>query len=213
MSYRNPTTRFVTKVQFSQGEIDFLESIKPWSPEKWSKSFGTPAQNQARNTIKGKIKTDLETIQNNYCAFCGIDLQKVYKVHREHIAPQYRHPYYIFEPENLVLACIHCNDFKGKKRTVITDTQNYTSTTFNILHPYRDDYNQYLECDFQNRELIFSIIGPEPEKTLNTIKCVGLDEPHLMTIRGAVILHDALPITPNEDNLVKEIVSKTRRGN
>lgn len=212
MAYRNPTTHFLTTAQFTQEEIDFLESIKPWSKEKWSKTFGTAAQHTSRNNIKIKIKTELEGIQLNYCAFCGLDLTLAYEVHREHIAPQYLHPHYIFEPENLVLACNFCNMEKGKKRTVSTDTRNYATEVFLILHPHRDDFDSFLACDFVNREIIFTIVGPDPIKTQATINCVGLAEPHLMAQRGAIIFKASLPVTANEDIIVKEIVSKNRRA-
>jgi uncharacterized protein (TIGR02646 family) len=212
MAFRNPSPRLPRTVAFDAAESAFLESIKPWSKEKWKDSFGTPAENAFRDAIKVKIKMDLKSIQCNYCAFCGLDLQLAYEVHREHIAPQYKHPHFIFEPSNLVLACNFCNMHKGKKRTVLNDTKDYHTTTFRILHPHRDNYNEYLFCDYMSRELIFTIIGPEPDKTKATIKCVGLDEPHLMSQRGAIIFKASLPLTPNEDDLVKEIVAKNRRG-
>lgn len=213
MAYRNPSPRLPATVVFTAVENAFLDSIRPWSKEKWSKSFGTAAEHTSRNAIKAKIKADLEVIQDNYCAFCGLDLELAYEVHREHIAPQYMHPHYIFEPQNLILACNFCNMHKGTKGTVVNDTMIYATTTFKILHPHRDNFNNYLACDYQNRELIFTIVGPEPAKTLATIKCVGLDEPHLMSQRGAIIFKASLPVTQNEDDLVKQIVSKNRRGN
>lgn len=211
MAYRPPSTALVGIVIFDTTETTFLNSIKPWTKEQWSNSFGTPAQNQSRNEIKTKIKSDLETIQNNYCAFCGLDLSLAYKVHREHIAPQYKHPHYIFEPKNLVLTCNYCNEHKGKKLTVVNDTLVYTTTTFRILHPHRDNFNQYLKCDFFRNELIFTIIGPERAKTQNTIDCVGLLEPHLMSQRGALILKASLPGFGILDTIVKLIVSINRR--
>jgi uncharacterized protein (TIGR02646 family) len=212
MAYRNPSPRLPGIVVYTAAENAFLDSIKPWSKDKWSKSFGTAAQHKSRDAIKSKIKTALEDIQDNYCAFCGLDLKLAYEVHREHIAPQYKHPHYIFEPQNLVLACNFCNMHKGKKRTVENDTTVYTTTTFKILHPHRDNFNEYLACDYKNRELIFTIVGPETVKTQATIECVGLNEPHLMSKRGAIIFKDSFPVTQNEDDVVKQIVSKNRRA-
>jgi len=211
MAYRQPSTRLSTTVQFTQAEVNFLAAIQPWSKEKWSKSFGTPAQNTERNNIKNKIRIELETIQDNYCAFCGLDLRLAYKVQREHIAPQYLYSNYIFEPENIVLACNYCNEKKGRKNTVINDTGNYATTTFNILHPHRDNFNEYLACDFRKNELVFTIVGPEPIKTQNTINCVGLADTHLVTQRGAIILKSALPNFWALDQLIKLIVSKSRK--
>lgn len=100
-----------------------------------------------------------------------------------------------------------------KKLTVIQDTQDYSTTTFKILHPHRDDFNKYLSCDFAKKELVFTIIGPEPQKTQETIDCVGLAEPHLMSQRGAIILKSALPKSRLLDQYVEFIVSRNRRGN
>lgn len=213
MAFRPPSTVLPDTVSFDATETAFLNSIKPWSKNQWSASFGTPAQNQSTKDIKTKIKSDLEVIQNNYCAFCGLNLSLAYKVHREHIAPQYKHPHYIFEPENLVLSCNYCNEHKGKKLTVLNDTLVYSTTTFNILHPHRDNFNQYLKCDFYRNELIFTIIGPEREKTQKTIDCVGLLEPHLMSQRGAIILKAALPSFGILDTVVKLIISINRKRN
>lgn len=211
MAYRNPTTRFPRTVLFTQPEINFLQSIIPWSKKKWSGSFGNVADHAFRNQIKAKIKTELAIIQNNYCAFCGLDLTLTYATHREHIAPQYKHPYYIFEPENLVLACNFCNMYKGKKLTVINDTRVYSTTTFKIFHPFRDDYSSHFQCDFQRRELIFTIISPDPEKAQRTIDCIGLNAPALITQRGAIVFRYAFPVSVNEDMIVKQIVSLNRR--
>lgn len=211
MAYRQPSTRLSSTVQFTQAEVAFLAKIQPWSKKKWSESLGTAADNTERNNIKNKIKTELESIQDNYCAFCGLNLSLAYKVQREHIAPQYKHPHYIFEPENLVLACNYCNEKKLTKKTVIDDTLDYATSTFNILHPHRDNFNEYLACDFRKNELVFTIVGPEPIKTQNTINCVGLADTHLVTQRGAIILKSALPNFWALDQLIKLIVSKSRK--
>lgn len=213
MAYRPPTTRLPRTVQFTPGEAIFLNSILPWTQQQWANSFGTPAQNLQRNNIKARIRTELEGIQNNYCAFCGLNLRLAYKVHREHIAPQYRHPHYIFEPENLVLACNYCNEHKRTKLTVVNDTLVYSTTTFNILHPHRDNFNTYLACDIVNNELVFTIVGPDPVKTQRTIDCVGLLDPHLMTQRGAIIVKTALPNFWLFDAAVKLIISINRKRN
>lgn len=211
MAYRQPSTRLSSTVQFTQAEVAFLAKIQPWSKKKWSESLGTAADNTERNNIKNKIKTELESIQDNYCAFCGLNLSLAYKVQREHIAPQYKHPHYIFEPENLVLACNYCNEKKGRKKTVINDTGNYATTTFNILHPHRDNFSDYLACDFNRNELVFTIVGTDRIKSQKTIDCVGLSDPHLVAHRGAIILKSSLPNFWFSNLLIKLIVSKNRK--
>lgn len=213
MAFREPANRLPRKIEYSEEHFNFLNDLKPWKKSQWSSSLGTPELNKIRKDIKDFIKEELETIQDNYCAFCGINLSKVYKVHREHIAPQYKHEHYIYEPENLVLSCCYCNDHKGTRLTVIEDTEDYQTTTFKIHHPHRDNYSDFLECDFNNkRQLIFSIIGNDREKTQATITCLGLNEPHLMTIRGGIIFQALYPVSEGENELMKEIISVNRKG-
>jgi uncharacterized protein (TIGR02646 family) len=210
-TFRRPAARLAKTVQFSAAHVVFLNSIKPWQKKHWDKSFGTPAQNATRNAIKEEIKTQLVTIQNNYCAFCGIDLDIVPNMHREHIAPQYKHPTYIFEPENLVLACYYCNMHKNKKKTVITQTNIYKTELFKILHPHRDDFSAHLDCDTDNNDLVFTILDPAGGKTQETIDCVGLAEPHLVTQRGAVILKKELSRIPPLNFLVNQTIKERRK--
>jgi uncharacterized protein (TIGR02646 family) len=211
MAYRQPSSRLPKTVEFTVEEVTFLNSIRPWTKDKWSDSLGTALENKKRNEIKDKIKSQLKDIQDNYCAFCGLNLDLAHQVHREHIAPQYKHSDYIFEPGNLVLTCNFCNMHKMKKLTVSSATNDYDTETFKILHPHRDDFNKHLSCDFNKNELVFKILGPKLDKTKETIKCVGLAEPHLMSQRGAIILKSALPTSSMLDWLVKQIIAYNRK--
>ena len=210
-TYRQPVAHLPGIITFSVAQTIFLNSIKPWQQKQWSKSFGTPVQHNSRDEIKAVIKAQLETIQDNYCAFCGLDLALAPAVHREHIAPQYKNPAYIFEPENLVLSCYYCNMHKNKKKTVISATGVYATETFKIHHPHRDDYNLYLSCNFNNNDLIFTIIDPDGGKTKATIDCVGLAEPHLITQRAAIILKEELSRNPLLNLLVNQTIKLTRK--
>jgi uncharacterized protein (TIGR02646 family) len=211
MPYRQPAQRLPNTIQFSAAEIAFLNSIKPWIKKQWSESFATAAEHTSRDSIKVEIKRQLLIIQNNYCAFCGLNLDLAYEVHREHIAPQYKHLNYIFETENLVLTCNFCNMHKGKKLTAISNTGNYATEVFKILHPHRDDFSTRLSCDFASNELVFKILNPDGGKTQETINCVGLAEPHLMSQRGAIILKDAMPKSFLLDLLVKFSIKSNRK--
>ncbi len=212
MAYRNPGPRLSGTVQYTAEQQLFLDSIKPWTKDHWAGKFELPDPKRSIRELKDKIKSDLATIQNNYCAFCGLDLELAYETHREHVAPQYKHPHFIFEPRNLVLTCNFCNMEKGKKLTVTVDTEDYDTTTFKILHPHRDDFCHYLSCDFANNELIFTILDHEGGKAQKTIDFVGLAEPHLVKQRGAIIMQATLPNSAANDALVKQIAATTRRG-
>lgn len=212
MAYRNPRDYFQNVIEFDVNELVFLNSIRLWAKKHWSGKFGTPAQHLERKNLITKIKSELEIIQENYCAFCGLNLALAYGVHREHIAPQYKHPHYIFEPKNLVLACSFCNMHKGKRKTVLNDTQNYETTTFKIWHPYFDDYNNYLECDITgNHDLVFKIIGDNTEKTQETIDILGLNKPNLIVQRSAIIMKHS--ISKNSDPVLNELIRQAMLSN
>lgn len=212
MPYRSPAPRLPSTVTLDEAQNTFLNDIKPWTKEKWDKSFGSPDEHTKRNRIKEEIRAQLLDIQKGYCAFCGLNLKLAHKVHREHIAPQYKYPDYIFELENLVLACNFCNDKKGRYNTIDSSTGNYRTENFNILHPHRDDFSAHLSCDFTKYELVFKIIGPDKIKAQNTIDRVGLAEPHLVSLRGAIILKEKLPSTGPLNWIVKRIISVTRKS-
>lgn len=212
MPYRFPAPRLPNTATLKPEQNTFLNNIKPWTKEKWGKSFSTPDDHNIRNQIKEDIKNELLLIQNGYCAFCGLNLKLAHKVHREHIAPQYKHPNYIFEVQNLVLACNFCNDIKSTKKTITTNTGNYSTEQFNILHPHRDDFSAHLSCDFTKYELVFKIIGPDKIKAQKTIDCVGLAEPHLVSLRGAIVLKAKLPSTGPLNWIVNRIISITRKS-
>ncbi len=213
MPYRQPSPRFLSTAQYTVVQQIFLNSIKPWGKKHWSEKFGTAADHNQIRAIKADIKNQLVVIQNNYCAFCGLNLKFAYKVHREHIAPQYKQSFYIFEPENLVLACNFCNEHKSTKKTITTDTRVYATEDFKILHPHRDDFNLHLACDFTKQELVFKILGLNRVKTQATIDCVGLAEPHLMAQRGAIILKESLPKNGILGGLVNLIIKINRKRN
>lgn len=212
MPYRSPAPRLPNTVTLDKAQNTFLNHIKPWTKEKWDKSFGTPDEHKTRNLIKEEIRNQLWDIQNGYCAFCGLNLKLAHKVHREHIAPQYKYPDYIFELQNLVLACSFCNDKKGRYNTINNSTGNYNTEQFNILHPHRDDFSAHLSCDFTKLELVFKIIGPDKIKAQKTIDCVGLAEPHLVSIRGALILKAKLSSTGFWNGIINGIISITRKS-
>lgn len=213
MAYRNPSVRFQNVIEYDENEIAFLDCIREWTKKHWTGKFGTPQQHTQRRNLLTKIKNSLEQIQENYCAFCGLDLNLAHEAHREHIAPQYKHPHYIFEPKNLVLACNFCNMHKGKRLTVINDTKDYETTTFKIWHPYFDDFNSYLECDIsENHDLVFKIIGDNKEKTKITIDVLGLNKPNLIVQRGAIIMKDSIPKDPVLGELIRQAMLSNRKA-
>ena len=208
----NPGNKLTSLVKYSFADKRFLISIKPWSADHYKGKADSPTKNREIQRIKEFIRKELITIQNNYCAFCGLDLNIVKEFHREHIAPQSQHNHYIFTPENLVLACYDCNDAKGKSKTVITDTEKYKSTNFLILHPYRDNFGDFIIPFYENGGLWFEVIrGVTDDRADKTIKILGLQDPKLIKERGMRIKNALIPVTPQEDEIIREICSISPR--
>jgi uncharacterized protein (TIGR02646 family) len=210
--FRNPGLRLANTFSYEAADDIFLQLLRPWSTDKYKEKTKSPQVNNRIREIKVDIREKLYLIQNFYCAFCGINLTIAREVHREHIAPQSQHGEYIFEPENLVLACYDCNDFKGKKRTVANDTHSYSTTTFNILHPYRDDYGAFIQAFYEAGGLFFQVIsGVTDERAANTIKCLGLDDSILIKERGMRIYNSLIPSSEEDDDLIRATCSIIRR--
>ena len=130
------------------------------------------------------------------------------EVHREHIASQSSYPNYIFHPENLVLACYDCNDFKGKSNTIANDAEDYETTTFLILHPYRDNYGDYIVAFYENGGLWFEVInGVTDPRADFTLKKLGLREPQLIKERGMRIKCALIPSSEQDDEIVRNVCS------
>lgn len=198
--FRNPGNRLPNTFSYEIADEVLLELLKPWNTNQYQCKAGSAAVNNRIRSIKVDIREKLLFIQDFYCAFCGIDLVIARKIQREHIAPQSQQSDYIFEPENMVLACFDCNDFKGRKTTIDVDTGIYLSSTFLILHPYRDDYGTFLIAHFENGGLFFQLRdGVTDVRATATLEKLGLQEPLLIKERGMRIRH-AIDTPSQADN-------------
>src|SRR5436190_4153547 len=111
--FRNPQPKLPDIPIFLPEDEAFLELLKEWTTNMYiPKGCGTKTNVRIRQ-IKEDLRQSLLFIQDEYCAFCGIDLNIAREKHREHIAPQAQYPRFIFESKNLVMACYDCNDGKG----------------------------------------------------------------------------------------------------
>lgn len=140
---------------------------------------------KAVTNIKTNIVNYLIGEQKGRCYYCEGEFFKnrigVGNPAIDHFVDKGTHPDYLFEEMNLVLACHTCNGFtkKGTKPTLNCSVKHkytdYTSSDFNIVHPYIDKKNEHLEyCEDQN---IWKIIN-DSKKGLNTIKMFGFDTPY-----------------------------------
>ncbi|MGK5059010.1 HNH endonuclease [Janthinobacterium sp. LB2P49] len=111
------------------------------------------------NHTKGPIVALRHSIRAHYlieqkfrCAYCRMGKKESHGLSWdvEHIIPKSTHPKYLFEPENLALACKECNLSKLNKGVLvknIADNAEYPRVpgAFTIIHPHYDTYSDHIE--------------------------------------------------------------------
>jgi hypothetical protein len=106
--------------------------------------------------IKQKIKDYYlsKGVQNNTCPYCKRDLNtqhgRCWDI--EHIIPRSHAKYFMFEPYNLCLSCIDCNQAKSNKDITVgmlLDSKarvHYPleSAKYKFIHPHFDNYEEHM---------------------------------------------------------------------
>jgi uncharacterized protein (TIGR02646 family) len=148
----------LTAAVINAGLLNKLQSKTPANQKKaWPYTSGNSRR------FKNALSAHLKVEQSNRCAYCGLRLMELNPA-RDHIAPMEFHPEFTFFPNNLVLACYHCNtDCKGAADTIATKNGTYETCIFSIIHPYLDDPTQHLEFVGGRRKLLIKVIGGSPK--------------------------------------------------
>lgn len=127
-------------------------------------------------TFKDAITTQMATIQNRRCAYCGAKLSGD-QLTRDHIAPKEHHPEFTFYPENLVLACTFCNtECKGAIDTVTNKKAEYKQCEFLIVHPHFDEPNDHLTFVGGVDKILIKVLN-RSSKGRETVKMFRLASP------------------------------------
>lgn len=99
--------------------------------------------------IRRAIKTHYIAQQSTRCCYCDRHLGTIN--HRdwdiEHIVSRATHPFFMFEPRNLAVACHDCNGAKSDQRVLRNDRRvTYPSEAgaFLIVHPHFDNYDEHI---------------------------------------------------------------------
>ncbi|PHR56138.1 MAG: HNH endonuclease [Arcobacter sp.] len=124
-----------------QGLIKLEMSKNTFNSESWSDSVFSD--------IRSKIKTHYISIQKNKCPYCQ---QKTLSNHGrywdiEHIIARATIVNFMFEPENLCISCIDCNQKKGKKKITSSKAKVHlpsSSSSYLIIHPHYDNYEEHI---------------------------------------------------------------------
>ncbi len=215
LPFRNPQPKLPDIVLYFPEDEVFLNLLKEWTPDMY-KPKGLGRKNNARiRKIKEDLRQSLLFIQDEYCAFCGIDLNIARRMDREHIAPQAQYPMFIFEQKNIVMACYDCNDAKKTNNSVQTPHASYSDVIFNILHPFRDDYDVFLSAHYEDGGLFFQTLpGVTDQRAANTIQILGLDKLKFVKERGMRIRNIILRPSAADDAIIRAACSiQVRQAN
>jgi len=180
----NPTQKgFINGMPVLQGfEWDGKLPRPPW---KWG-------DRQTIDALKKYINDSLQVVQENICAFCGMQLYVTSSPQIEHIAPKGngRYPQYMFHSCNLVLACSLCNGFEKKEKKEHFNTVGrldpvYERCYFNIVHPHLDDPDNHYDINRNGMHITISNLTLKGQKSITIFK---LDEEPLTTERGKSLM-------------------------
>lgn len=215
--YRNPQqlAAAVVYTAAEQALVNTLHGSVLTHDQIWKEDISSLGlEGKDRDALKVKIKTELQTLQENYCVYCGFHFtyrcgeKGTRSIQRDHIAPKYKYKTFTFTNNNLVLACYHCNnDYKGKKDTISEHNNDYDKCKFKIIHPYKDVWSQHLEL--QNDGTI--VVVGKSDKGHNTKEMFGLDEKRLVDWRALSILFDTYKVDSVADLHIKVMTQKNRQ--
>ncbi|MCH8261505.1 MAG: HNH endonuclease [Proteobacteria bacterium] len=196
-------------IKYSVDEISFIKRIPKNYKSAWDgnlKDLSIDNGEKVRNKLKKSIKIKINTIQEPFCIYCGIHFDIVGVSEREHIAPKGKHPEFVFIEKNLALACHYCNGSSKKhdKETIEVKRQQYKDCTFNIIHPYFDEYHKELDFAFESGNLILAPLN-NSKKGLVNIAMFDLNGPIQSALRGGQILREKQVQKKDLEELIKEI--------
>jgi uncharacterized protein (TIGR02646 family) len=131
---------------FTKTDLAYVSTYNGKDHSLWNETTGPIV------SIRAAIRAHYLEEQGYRCAYCRMLKRERYGLSWdvEHIIPKSEHPQFMFEPENLALACKECNLSKHDK-SVLTRRLNKTSPypkekeSFSIIHPHFDTYSDHME--------------------------------------------------------------------
>lgn len=129
-------------ISYSQASHDVILAIKDLASEDWS----DPKFADVRNEIKEHYKS----VQNYTCPYCQ---QRINIAHNmvwdiEHVIPRKLKPGFMFEPQNLCIACKDCNGPKSDENVLVNKgrkTFPKKPGDYRIVHPHFHNYKEHIE--------------------------------------------------------------------
>ena len=205
-------------VEYSDEEralVKQFEELKDKKPSEWK-------EEQYAN-LKDKIKAHYQQEQNYICAYCKIEVLVKHGMvwDTEHIIARDDKPQFMFEPENLCVACKDCNVAKGAKK-VLKNQRRTTfptkNTDYKLVHPHFDNYDEHIRNVVPG-----DVYRPLSEKGKFTIETCGLlrfygiarkeqPEKEIDELAKALLVSDGYARQVLEDQLIGKILAKCNRS-
>ena len=163
----------ISPVVYESDEKSKIEQFKLLREDE-KKGYWDNTHDGDLSSLKEKIKRHYLGVQNHTCPYCR---QRIVVEHlgawdAEHIIPKDSHPNFMFEAENLCVACKDCNQEKLNKNVLVNkDRKTFPklNTDYLISHPHFDNYVNDIK-----------VIGigcfylPKNEKGRKTVEICGL---------------------------------------
>ncbi|WP_305374828.1 HNH endonuclease family protein [Photobacterium leiognathi] len=165
----------------------------------------------ARKNLKDKLKRELLVIQENYCAYCGINFCLVTnsKIHRDHVLPKNTERYrkFTYESKNIVLSCDTCNglDIKKDKDYVTYYSDDYDSIKTSIVHPHLDNVEEHINL---NNSIYAEVVNDSQKGKMSIIE-FELNCERNLVLRGKLMQRTT--VNTAEEQLVDSIMGHFRQ--
>ncbi len=191
-------------IKFTTKQLKYINSLGSLKGNEWEISTNE------MNEIKAFIKSQLDKLQDGYCIYCGRHKEFLGEhLERDHIAPKNsrKYPNFMFEPLNLVLACHGCNGSskKGQNNTITVYNINYSKCSFNIVHPYFDDFLDHIIYAKEENSII---LKHKTDKGERTIDMFDLNNTMLAYIRGKDINLGKYKLSKVDENKVDAVITR-----
>lgn len=199
-------------ISFSVIEQNIINGLKPLKGGEWDGKIktGCTVKRIDRNRVVTEIKNKLIKIQNSYCIYCGLHEEHCGRLEREHIAPKgiKSYPEFMFEPQNLALACHHCNvDLKGEYDTISKKSKTYSKCKFSIVNPYIDEIDKHIIFAVANGKTLLKW-APRSRKGKAHIKLFQLDSVPKTDKRSGLLIVSSLNVGTKYDSLLNSTLQK-----
>jgi hypothetical protein len=196
-------------ITYSDDELTVIEGLKPLEGGEWTgviKETST-VRRMDRDALKDSIKAKLIALHGRFCIYCGLHEDHCGSIlQREHIAPKGTeyYPSFMFEPENLALACYRCNvEFKGETDVGSGDKITYADNDFSIVHPYLDNFHDHIELGVRNGQALIRKKN-DSDKGHATIKMFELDSPARTMLRSGLLINNSIDFDSKFDKLFQD---------